>query len=140
MSDVATTFFTEVLDAGHVEYLQQIARDDIVYSDRAWMTHDIVGLPKLKRYLSDLQHGYPDLQVHLDTVLCREDSGVVMVHYTCRGSNLGPYAGEGPTGRVSVWSGIMMFVFDHGAMLQQVVVYRQPTEDEHARIFGWEHL
>lgn len=140
MVDAAKQFFTEILSAGNSAFLEEIAVEDVVYRDRAWMERDIVSCKKLRRYLEDLQRGYPDMLVHLDTVFGQEDSNTVMAHWACRASNLGEFRGDPASGRVSVWSGVTVFAFDSDCLIKEVVVYRQPTEDERIFYFGWEHL
>jgi hypothetical protein len=81
---------------------------------------------------------YPDLTVHLDTILARDDCATAMVHYTATGTCFGEQHGVPATGRRSVMSGVAIFVFDGQGLAKEIILYRQPTEEERALHLGYD--
>lgn len=58
-------FFSEVINSSNTGYLDEICTNDIIYCDPVWLQAPLRGRQRLGRYLSDLQHAYPDLLVQL---------------------------------------------------------------------------
>lgn len=63
--DAASMFFSEVINSSNTAYLDEICASDVVYCDPVWLHMPLRGRDRLGRYLSDLQHAYPDLLVQL---------------------------------------------------------------------------
>lgn len=137
LSDRCTQYFNCIQNSD-LEGLRQILSPSVVYSNRVWSERDIVGLDKVIKMHQAYLSAYPNHKIHLDTVLARDDSNVVAVHWTARANNLSPYHGNQATGKTSVYSGVDLFVFDLDMLVGQVLSYRQPTEEERAFYLGWE--
>jgi hypothetical protein len=64
-----------------------------------------------------------------DTVLARDDSEIVAVHWTARGTSTAPFRDLPATNRASVLSGVSLFIFDEPAdKVKEIIVYRQANE------------
>lgn len=63
--DAASMYFSEVINSSNTAYLDEICANDVVYCDPVWLQAPLRGRQRLGRYLSDMQHAYPDLLVQL---------------------------------------------------------------------------
>ena len=85
----------------------------------------------MSRVLREAMAGYPDITYRVDSVMC--DRVHAAAHWTCTATNFGSVAGAAPaSGRRSEFSGVTLFAFGGDGKIEDVVVYRQGTEDERA--------
>ena len=63
-----------------------------------------------------LPAAYPDLQVHMDFIMAEGDK--VAARWTIRGTNTGPFRGAPPTGKAVEFSGINVFRFENGQVVE----------------------
>jgi len=87
------------------------AVDEIIAPE--FVRHDLAGGPEahgpdgVKRLIADLRTGFPDLQTTIEDIF--SDGDRVVVRFTARGTQSGPFMGIAPTGREATWSGVNIY-------------------------------
>ena len=85
--------------------------DEIIAPE--FVRHDLAGGPEahgpdgVKRLIAGLRTGFPDLQATIDDIF--SDGEKVVVRFTARGTNSGPFQGMAPTGRGVTWAGVNIY-------------------------------
>ena len=98
---------------------------------RVWSSRSLRGLESVSRVLRERLAGYPDITYCVESVMC--DRVRAAAHWSCTATNFGSVAGDAPaSGRRSQFSGVSLFEFGGDGKIEDVVVYRQGTEDERA--------
>lgn len=108
-------FYDEVWGRGLVEVADEIfaehyARHDLRPSQAA------PGPQGQKRIAADFRAAFPDLRFHVDMVIAEND--LVAARWTAEGTNSGPWAGQPATGRTARFSGVNIFRFERGKVVE----------------------
>ena len=108
-------FYDEVWGRGLVEVAYEIfaenyARHDLRPSQAA------PGPEGQKRIAADFRAAFPDLRFHVDMVIAEND--LVAARWTAEGTNSGPWAGQPATGRTARFSGVNIFRFERGKVVE----------------------
>lgn len=113
----ASRFFTEGLAEGDLDVIDAIYATDSV--------HDGAFFPVLpdhqaiKDLLANIRTAFPDLTVAIDEGFpAFTDGEFVVMHWTCSGTFTAPVQGFEPTGDYVTWSGINMFQFACGKIVE----------------------
>jgi len=87
------------------------AVDEIIAPE--FVRHDLAGGPEtagpegVKRLITGLRVAFPDLQTTIEDIF--SDGEKVVVRFTARGTQSGPFMGIAPTGREATWSGVNIY-------------------------------
>jgi len=87
------------------------AVDEIIAPE--FVRHDLAGGTEahgpdgVKRLIAALRSAFPDIQTTVDDVISGGDR--VVVRFTARGTQSGPFMGIAPTGREATWTGINIY-------------------------------
>ena len=85
--------------------------DEIIAPE--FVRHDLAGGPEthgpegVKRLIAGLRTGFPDLRTTIEDIF--SDGDKVVVRFTTRGTQSGPFMGIAPTGREASWSGVNIY-------------------------------
>ena len=78
-----------------------------------FVRHDLAGGPEahgpdgVKLLIAGLRTAFPDLQTTIDDIFA--DGEKVVVRFTARGTQSGPFQGMAPTGREAAWCGVNIY-------------------------------
>ncbi|MDP2675254.1 MAG: ester cyclase [Dehalococcoidia bacterium] len=96
---------------------EEVARGDMTTVDEIiapeFVRHDLAGGPEtagpegVKRLITGLRAAFPDLQTTIEDIF--SDGEKVVVRFTARGTQSGPFMGIAPTGREATWSGVNIY-------------------------------
>ena len=96
---------------------EEVAMGDMTTVDEIiapeYVRHDLAGSPDaagpegVKRLITGLRTAFPDLQTTIDDIF--SDGEKVVVRFTARGTQSGPFQGMAPTGREATWTGINIY-------------------------------
>ena len=108
-------FYEEAWNGGNLDVCDEVFADEYIRHD-ARATDPPPGPEGQKRIAAAFRAAFPDLDftVHL---LLAED-GFVVGHWTASGTHRGPWAAIEPTGRRAVLSGVNIFRFDDGKVVE----------------------
>ena len=85
--------------------------DEIIAPE--FVRHDLAGGPEthgpdgVKRLIAGLRTGFPDLQTTIEDIF--SDGDRVVVRFTARGTQTGPFMGIAATGREATWRGVNIY-------------------------------
>ncbi len=111
---MASSFFTEGLAAGNLDIVDEI------YASAS--THDGAFFPvapdhqAIKDLLADIRTAFPDLTVVMDDAFT--DGEFVVIRWTCSGTFSASVQGFAPTGEYVSWSGVNIFQFACGLIVE----------------------
>ena len=96
---------------------EEVAMGDMTTVDEIiapeYVRHDLAGGPDargpdgVKLLIAGLRVGFPDLQTTIEDIF--SDGDRVVVRFTARGTQSGPFMGIAPTGREATWSGVNIY-------------------------------
>jgi steroid delta-isomerase-like uncharacterized protein len=108
-------FYEEVWARGNLDVADEVFADD--YERHDFRAGDPVPGPEgQKRIAADFRAAFPDLTWEVDFILTEGD--LVAGRWTAGGTHLGPWAGTEPSGRSVRFSGINVFRFDEGKVVE----------------------
>jgi steroid delta-isomerase-like uncharacterized protein len=108
-------FYEQVLDRGNLEAADEFLAAGLVDHDA--FPGQGPGLEGFKRSLANLRSAFPDLRVTLEDVIPARDK--VVVRWTDRGTHRGEFLGMAPTGRKVSTTGITIYRFFGGKIVEQ---------------------
>ena len=85
--------------------------DEIIAPE--YVRHDLAGGPDaagpegVKRLITGLRTAFPDLQTAIEDIF--SDGDRVVVRFTARGTQSGPFMGIAPTGKEAAWCGVNIY-------------------------------
>ena len=98
--------FEEVANEGDMTTVDEIIAPEYVRHDLAGGP-DAAGPEGVKRLITGLRTAFPDLQTTIDDIIA--DGEKVVVRFTARGTQSGPFQGMAPTGREAAWAGVNIY-------------------------------
>ena len=108
-------FYEEVWNKGNVDFAFEVFADDYVRHDLR-PTRALPGPEGQRKIAADIRAAFPDLEWTVDLVLAEGD--LVTGRWTARGTNTGPWGGVEPTGRTVRFSGVNIFRFATGKVVE----------------------
>ncbi len=124
---VLARHFTEVLNQGHLDVIDEIYTSDYVLdapvqsdgsSQARGLTH---GREQLKQRVTLFRTAFPDIQFTQDEVVGEDDT--VVVRYTYRGTHQGVFAGVQPSGHSIAIPGILVAHLTNGKIWQAISAF-----------------
>jgi steroid delta-isomerase-like uncharacterized protein len=108
-------FYEEVWNRGNVDVADEVFADDYVRHDLRPSKAE-PGPAGQKRVASDFREAFPDLRFEVELVVAQDD--FVAARWTAEGTNSGPWGAQPPTGRRARFSGVNIFRFDGGKVVE----------------------
>jgi steroid delta-isomerase-like uncharacterized protein len=110
----ARRWYDEALNQGHLDVLDEFVAPDLVHD--AGVFPGLEDRDALKQALAALLTAFPDIQFSVDAVVAGDD--LVAIRWTGRGTHNGPFRGIDPTGQPVTFTGINIFRFACGRIVQ----------------------
>ena len=108
-------FYDEVWNKGNVEVASEVFAEDYVRHDLR-PTQALRGPAGQAKIAADFRAAFPDLRMELDLIL--GDGDLVAARWTAEGTNTGPWGGRPPTGKRARFSGVNIFWFRDGKVIE----------------------
>jgi steroid delta-isomerase-like uncharacterized protein len=84
--------------------------------DPSYRLNDAIGIAEMKQIIDEYRRGFPDMSMTIVEMVAEGDT--VVSHWTWRGTHLGEYQGIAPTGKELKGSGITIFHFRNGRIVE----------------------
>ena len=113
--DLVRRFYEEAWGRGKLDAIDEVFADDYV-------RHDLrpgeppPGPEGMKRITVDFREAFPDLRFEVDIMLAEDD--FVAARWTASGTHTGPWGDVEPTGRAATFSGVNIFRFANGKVVE----------------------
>lgn len=108
-------FYEEVWNRGNVDVAADVFAEDYVRHDLR-PTPAAPGPAGQAAIARDFRAAFPDLHMRVDLTLAEGD--MVAARWTTEGTNTGAWAGRQPTGKHAVFSGVNIFRFADGKVVE----------------------
>jgi steroid delta-isomerase-like uncharacterized protein len=108
-------FYDEVWDKGNVEVAHEVFADDYVRHDLR-PTQALPGPAGQAKIAEDFRRAFPDLRFIVDLILA--DGALVAARWTATGTHTGSWGALDPTGKRATFSGVNIFRFDKGRVVE----------------------
>ena len=110
----ALRWHNEAVNEGNLDVIDEIAAPNIIH--HGGTVPDSVGTDGVKRVLSILRTGFPDVKHTIDKVITEDDLVVIM--WTATGTQTGEFQGVAPTGKQATWTGVGVYRFECGKIVE----------------------
>lgn len=114
-----TTYTNDVWNQHRVDAIDKYYAPGYIHHDVS--RPDVTTLKDYKAWASALQTGLPDIRVDIDDLLA--DGAMVMKRWTASGTHTGELAGIPPSGRRVQFSGVSVYRFSDGTIVESWYVY-----------------
>jgi steroid delta-isomerase-like uncharacterized protein len=108
-------FYDQVWDQGNVEVAYEVFADEYVRHDLR-PSQALPGPAGQAKIAEDFRRAFPDLRFRVDLLLA--DGALVAARWTAIGTHTGPWGSVAPTGRPATFSGVNIFRFDAGKVVE----------------------
>lgn len=108
-------FYEEVWNRGNVDFAFQVFAEDYIRHDLR-PTSALPGPEGQKKIAADFRAAFPDLEWTIDIILAEGD--LVTGRWTASGTHTGQWGGIEPTGKKVVFSGVNIFRFANGKVVE----------------------
>jgi steroid delta-isomerase-like uncharacterized protein len=108
-------FYEEVWNQGHLAVTSLVFAEDYVRHDLR-PTQALPGPAGQAKIAADFRAAFPDLEMQVDLILAEGD--LVAARWTTEGTNTGPWGGRRPTGQRARFSGVNVFRFRDGKVVE----------------------
>jgi steroid delta-isomerase-like uncharacterized protein len=108
-------FYEEVWNSGNVDFAYQVFADDYIRHDLR-PAQGVPGAEGQKQIAATFRSAFPDLRFAVDLVLGEGD--YVAARWTAVGTHSGSWGGQEPTGRSMRFSGVNLFRFRDGKVVE----------------------
>jgi steroid delta-isomerase-like uncharacterized protein len=108
-------FYEEVWNKGNVDFAFEVFAEDYTRHDLR-PTEALPGPEGQRKIAADFRSAFPDLQWKVDLIFAEGD--LVAGRWTARGTNTGAWGGVKPTGKTVQFSGVNIFRFANGKVIE----------------------
>lgn len=108
-------FYEEVWNRGNVDVTADVFAEDYVRHDLR-PTQALPGPQGQAEIAREFRAAFPDLRMRIDLLVAQDD--LVAARWTTEGTNTGPWAGTAPTGKRATFSGVNIFRFERGKVVE----------------------
>jgi steroid delta-isomerase-like uncharacterized protein len=108
-------FYEEVWNKGNVDFTFEVFAEDYTRHDLR-PTKALLGPEGQRKIAADFRAAFPDLEWKVDLIFAEGD--LVAGRWTARGTNTGPWGGAEPTGKTAEFSGVNIFRFAEGKVIE----------------------
>lgn len=113
--DLARRFYEEAWGRGELDVIDEVFADDYVRHElRPGVAPP--GPEGMKRITTDFRDAFPDLRLEVDILLAEDD--FVAARWTASGTHAGRWGAVEPTGRTATFSGVDIFRFANGKVVE----------------------
>ena len=112
---IAMRWHDEAINGGDLDVIQQIVAPNVVH--HAGTFPDGEGPEAITTVLGALLTGFPDVQHTIEQVIA--DGDFVVIRFQAVGTHEGEFQGYEPTGKQVTWSGINIFRFECGRIVEE---------------------
>ena len=116
---LARRFIEEVANRGNLAIADELFAPDFEVRDA--VVPAAPGPAGVKQVFAAVRTAFPDFHETLEDVLADEDR--VMVRWTARGTQQGPFAGIAPTGKAVLWRGVFILRVKDGRFVEMWQVH-----------------
>lgn len=106
---------------GHIDRVEEYVSEDVinhnVLSDSDVSSGDARGLAAFRRHAESIPRAFPDVRFDIQDEIAEEDR--VMVRLVLSGTHEGPFMGIEPTGTAITMSGIVVYRFQDGRIVER---------------------
>ena len=113
--DLARRFYEEAWGSGKLEVIDELFADDYVRHD-VRPGEPLPGPEGMKRITIDFRAAFPDLRFEVGLLLAEDD--FVVARWTASGTHAGRWGDVEPTGRTATFSGVNIFRFANGKVVE----------------------
>jgi len=104
----------EFRNTGSVPLADEIYAEDFVNHDPG--VPDVVDLESYKEFIAEVREGMPDFHATIEDMIAEGDE--VASRWTAHGTHEAKMAGIPPTGREATWTGMTIYRFDGGKIVE----------------------
>lgn len=115
---IARRYYEECWNQGKADRLSQLVSRDCRIHDPVF-PNLVSGLDRLTDHLGMCRKAFPDLQFTIDDTIAERDE--VVVHWTARGTQGGPFLGIPPTHKAASVSGTSIFRIQNQKISEQFI-------------------
>jgi steroid delta-isomerase-like uncharacterized protein len=108
-------FYESAWDRGELEVIDDLFADDYVRHDLR-PADPAPGPEGMKRLTADFRAAFPDLRFQVDIVIAEDEH--VAARWTASGTHTGRWGEVEPTGRRATFSGVNIFRFENGKVVE----------------------
>ena len=108
-------FYAQVWNMGNVDVAHEVFADDYVRHDLR-PTQALPGPAGQAKIAADFRRAFPDIRFVVDLMLA--DEALVAARWTATGTHTGPWGSLDPTGKRASFSGVNIFRFDEGRVVE----------------------
>jgi len=108
-------FYEEVWNKGNVDFAFEVFAEDYTRHDLR-PTEALTGPEGQRKIAADFRSAFPDLEWKVDLIFAEGD--LVAGRWTARGTNTGAWDGVKPTGKTVQFSGVNIFRFANGKVIE----------------------
>jgi steroid delta-isomerase-like uncharacterized protein len=108
-------FYEEAWAKGELDVIDEVFADDYVRHDLR-STRALPGPEGMKRITADFRSAFPDLRFDVEIVIAEDE--LAAARWTASGTNLGALGAVKPTGRSATFSGVNIFRFENGKVVE----------------------
>lgn len=112
---IVLRFYEQVWNRGNVDVAAEVFAEEYVRHDLR-PTSAAPGPAGQAAIARDFRAAFPDLRMRVDLVLAEGD--LVAARWTTEGTNTGAWGGHEPTGKRAVFSGVNIFRFVEGKVVE----------------------
>ncbi len=112
---IVLRIYSEILNQGNLDLAEAVLAADLV--DHYPHPGIKPGRENIKQGVLARRAAFPDLHFTVDDLLA--DADRVIARWTMRGTHRGAFSGIPPTGRSVVWTGITIFRFADGKVVER---------------------
>jgi len=107
-------FYEEVWNKGNLDVTEEVFAED--YGRHDLRSQALPGPAGQAKVAADFRAAFPDLGMEVDLILAEGD--LVAARWTTEGTNTGPWGGNPPTGKPARFSGVNIFRFREGKIVE----------------------
>jgi steroid delta-isomerase-like uncharacterized protein len=108
-------FYEEVWNKGNLDVTPEVFAEDYVRHELR-PSQALPGPAGQAKVAADFRAAFPDLRMEVDLILAEGD--LVAARWTTEGTNTGPWGGNSPTGKPARFSGVNIFRFREGKVVE----------------------
>jgi steroid delta-isomerase-like uncharacterized protein len=109
-------FYEEAWAKGELDVIDEVFADDYVRHDLRSTQALLPGSEGMKRITADFRSAFPDLRFEVEIVIAEDEYAAA--RWTASGTHLGAWGAVEPTGRSATFSGVNIFRFENGKVVE----------------------
>ena len=118
---IVRRYYEEAFNEGRVDLLEELIHEDVVnhdpISDETLTPEEARGFEGFVRHVEAAREAFPDATVSIEEMIAEDDT--VLVRFTFEGTNDGPFAGFGPTGKRVTSSTMVLMRLEDGKIAER---------------------